>query len=159
MEVLRRWWRVGYPIYGIGLLAGLVMMWLPFKTYQDNEAWAERLRVDGTHVQGVVYKFVHKGRNSDTMHLRYEWAGAERRAEVPCGSVCHTKAGTAVGIWVNPDDPGDFVTDFGTLSGHRGQPQAGIGFAGLVLSGWGVLAAITRLDARRRARRRRARGR
>jgi hypothetical protein len=154
VEILRSWWRVRYPVYMLGIVAGLVMMWLPYKTFHDNDAWEDRLRAEGVPVQGVIDELVHKGRNSNTMHLRYELAGAELWAEVGCWEACHP-ADTPVRIWVNPDDPGDFVTEFGTLSGHRGRVQGGIGMAGLVLSGSMVLTAFTRLDQRRRDRRQR----
>ena len=154
VEILRSWWRMRYPVYVLCIVAGLVMMWLPYKTFHDNNAWEDRLRAEGVPVQGVIDELVHKGRNSNTMHLRYELAGAERRAEVGCWEACHP-AGTRVRIWVNPDDPGDFVTEFGTLSGHRGRVQGVIGAAGLVLSGSMLLAGFTRLGQRRRDRRQR----
>ncbi|MBG6069707.1 DUF3592 domain-containing protein [Micromonospora ureilytica] len=151
VQILRSWWRVRYPVYAFGLAVGLVMMWLPFKTSQDNDAWGRRLRVDGVPAQAVVDELVHKRRN--TMHLRYEFAGAQRQAEVGCWEVC-LPAGSAVRIWVNPNDPGDFVTDFDILSGHRGRLQGVVGAAGLVLSGWMALAVIARGYQRRRDRQR-----
>lgn len=154
VQIFRTWWRVRYPFYLLGIMVGLVMIWLPFKTGNDNDAWEDRLRADGVPVQAVIDEFVHKGRNSDTMHLRYELAGAERRAEVGCWEAC-LPAGTQVRIWVNPEDAGDFVTEFGTLSGHRGRVQGVIGAAGLVLSGSMVLATVSRLDRQRRDRRQR----
>jgi hypothetical protein len=153
VQILRSWWRVRYPVYLLGLVVGMVMMWLPFKTSQDNDAWESRLRIDGVPAQAVIDELVHKQRNSNTMHLRYEVAGAERRAEVGCWEVC-LPAGTEVQVWVNPDDPADFVTEFGTLSGNRGRFQGVIGMAGLILFGSMVLAILTRLLARRRDRRR-----
>ncbi|WBB65207.1 DUF3592 domain-containing protein [Micromonospora sp. WMMD812] len=158
VEILRAWWRVRYPVYAVGILVGLVMMWLPVKTGNDNDAWEDRLRADGVPVQAVIDELIHKGRKSDTMHLRYEFGGAERRAEVGCWEVC-LPAGTPVRIWVDPEDPGDFVTDFGTLSGHRGRVQGVIGAAGLILAGSMVLVGFTRLDRRRRDRRQRDRQR
>ncbi|MFI6244268.1 hypothetical protein ACIBEF_30850 [Micromonospora sp. NPDC050795] len=110
MQILRSWWRVRYPVYALGLVVGMVMLWLPF-------------------------------------------AGAPRQAEVGCWEVC-LAAGSAVRIWVNPDDPDDFVTDFGILSGHRGRLQGVVGAAGLVLSGWMALAVIAHLYQQRRGHRR-----
>ncbi|MEV4120943.1 DUF3592 domain-containing protein [Micromonospora sp. NPDC049645] len=136
----------------LGLAVGLVMMWLPYKTFQDNDAWEGRLRVDGVPAQAVIEELVHKRRNSNTMHLRYEFAGAQRQAEVGCWEVC-LPAGTAVRIWVNPDDPEDFVTEFGTLSGHRGRLQGVVGAAGLVLFGSMMFALFARIGQRRRDRR------
>ncbi|WP_406072745.1 DUF3592 domain-containing protein [Micromonospora sp. NBC_01638] len=154
VQILWSWWRVRYPAYVLGLAVGMVMMWLPVKTFQDNDAWESRLRVDGVPAPAVVDELVHKRRNSNTMHLRYEFAGAQRQAEVGCWEVC-LRAGSAVRIWVNPDDPDDFVTDFGVLSGHRGRLQGVVGAAGLVLSGSMALAVIARLYQQRRDRRRR----
>lgn len=147
VEILRRWWPA------LGIVAGLALIWVPFKTSLDNDAWGERLRAEGVQVQSTVYETEHGARNSNTMHLGYHVAGVRRRAEVACFQVCHP-AGTAVRIWVSPDDPEDFVTDFGMLSGHRGRIQGGIGMAGLVLIvATGILVA-TRLSAMRRERRR-----
>ncbi|MET7951725.1 DUF3592 domain-containing protein [Micromonospora sp. NPDC005324] len=151
VQILRNWWRARYPVYILGLAVGMVMMWLPFMTFQDNDAWASRLRVHGLSAQAVVDELVHKRRN--TMHLRYEFAGAQRQAEVGCWEVC-LPAGSAVRIWVNPNDPEDFVTEFGILSGHRGRLQGVVGAAGLVLSGAMALAVIARGTQRRRDRRR-----
>ncbi|MEU8158447.1 DUF3592 domain-containing protein [Micromonospora sp. NPDC048986] len=151
VQILRSWWLARYPVYALGLAVGLVMMWLPLKTFQDDDAWGRRLRVNGVPAQAVVDELVHKRRN--TMHLRYEFAGAQRQAEVGCWEVC-LPAGSAMQIWVNPDDPEDFVTDFGILSGHRGRLQGVIGAAGLVLSGWMALATVARGYQRRRDRRR-----
>lgn len=39
VQNLRSWWRARYPVYALGLLVGMVMMWLPFKTFEDNDAW------------------------------------------------------------------------------------------------------------------------
>lgn len=39
VQILRSWWRARYPVYVLGLLVGMVMMWLPFKTFKDNDAW------------------------------------------------------------------------------------------------------------------------
>ncbi|WP_198041571.1 DUF3592 domain-containing protein [Micromonospora chokoriensis] len=144
---------MGYPVYLLGFLVGVAMLWLPFKTFHDNDAWADRLKVDGVPAQAVISELVHKRRNSNTMHLRYEFAGAQRQAEVGCWEVC-LPAGTAVRIWVNPDDPDDFVAEFGTLSGHRGRIQGVIGAAGFVLSGLMVAATLTLFLGRRCDRRR-----
>lgn len=154
VEILRRWWRMRYPGYLLGVVVGLVMMWLPYKTYHDNEAWQEQLRTDGVPTQGVIDQLIRDRRGKATMHLRYEFAGLERRVEVACMEVCHP-AGTSVRIWVNPDDPVDFVTDFGMLSGHRGRFQGVIGVVGLILSGSMALAGYSRLAQRRHEHRRR----
>ncbi|MCG5435100.1 DUF3592 domain-containing protein [Micromonospora foliorum] len=153
VPILRSLWRARYPVYLLGLAVGLVMMWLPFKTFQDNDAWGRQLRVHGVPAQAVVDELVHKRRNSNTMHLRYELSGAQHQAEVGCWEVC-LPSGSAVQIWVNPNDPGDFVTDFDMLSGHRGRLQGVVGAAGLVLSGLMAVAVIGRGYQRRRDRRR-----
>ncbi|MEV1158084.1 DUF3592 domain-containing protein [Micromonospora chokoriensis] len=154
VKIVRIWWRMRYPAYVLGIVAGVGMMWLPVKTFDDNEAWGARLRDDGLPVQAVVYATVHKGRNSNTMHVRYQVGAAQRQAEVGCWEVC-LPADAAVRIWVNPDDPDDFVTEFGTLSGHRGRLQGVVGAAGLVLFGTMLAAVVGRFLGRRRDRRRR----
>ncbi|MFJ2083725.1 DUF3592 domain-containing protein [Micromonospora chokoriensis] len=154
VKIVRIWWRMRYPAYLLGIVAGVVMMWLPVKTFDDHEAWGARLRDDGLPVQAVVYETVHKGRNSNTMHVRYQVGGAQRQAEVGCWEVC-LPADAAVRIWVNPDDPDDFVTELGTLSGHRGRLQGVVGAAGLILAGTMLAAVVGRFLGRRRDRRRR----
>lgn len=154
VKIVQSCWRMRYPAYLLGIVVGMVMMWLPVKTFNDTDAWEDRLRADGVPIQAVIYETVHKGRNSNTMHMRYQVAGAARQAEVGCWEVC-LPADTAVRIWVNPDDPDDFVTEFGTLSGNRGRLQGVVGAAGLILSGTMLAAVVGRFLGRRRDRRRR----
>ncbi|WFE51886.1 DUF3592 domain-containing protein [Micromonospora sp. WMMD1155] len=155
VKIVRIWWRWRYPAYLLGIVAGMVMMWLPLKTFDDQEAWETRLRADGVPIQAVIHETVYKARNSRTMHLRYQFAGVPHRAEVGCWEVC-LPADTSVRIWVDPDDPEDFVTEFGTLSGHRGRLQGVIGAAGLILAGTTLAAVVGHFLGRRRDRRRRA---
>ncbi|BEL06683.1 hypothetical protein Q0Z83_048740 [Actinoplanes sichuanensis] len=152
MDFVRSWWELRLPFYGLGAVAGLLMVWLPYQTHLDNVAWGERLRQEGAPAQAVVYDLEHQPRNSNTMHLRYDAGGARHWTEVPCEQVCHP-AGTPVAIWVSPADPSDFVTDFGVLSGHRGRVQGGIGVVGFVLFVSMALLTLDRLSRRRRDRR------
>ena len=55
--------------------------------------------------------------------------GRTYEQEVGCVKVCRL-IGDEVLIWVNPADPGDFVTDFDQLSGHRGRIQGVLGVVG-----------------------------
>jgi hypothetical protein len=158
METLRNWWRLRYPFHVLGIVSGLLMLWLPYQTFLDENAWADRLRAEGVPARAVVHDLVRKARNSNTMHVRYEVADVLYRAEVACRQVCHP-AGTPVQIWVSPDDPGDFVTDFGTLSGHRGRFQGVVGAAGFVLAVSMTGLAAARLSRQRRDRRLRDRKR
>ncbi|WP_433788525.1 DUF3592 domain-containing protein [Actinoplanes sp. CA-252034] len=153
MEILRRRQHARHLFPVLGIVAGLVLIAVPFKTSLDNDAWGDRLRTEGVQVQAVVFETEYGPRNSRTMHLGYDVADVRHRAEVACRQVCHP-AGTAVRIWVSPHDPGDFVTDFGVLSGHRGRLQGGIGMAGLVLFVAMVILVGSRLADRRRERRR-----
>ncbi|MEU8663716.1 DUF3592 domain-containing protein [Actinoplanes philippinensis] len=143
-------WTVGV----LGIVAGFAMMWLPYQTSLDNDAWARQLRARGAPAQATVHDVGYAARNSSTMYLDYDVAGVPHRAEVGCWQVCHP-AGTRVSIWISPDDPADFATDFGVLSGHRGRIQGGIGMVGLVLFVSTVVVALARLSQRRRDRQRR----
>ncbi|MEV4280529.1 hypothetical protein [Actinoplanes xinjiangensis] len=44
MEILRRRWHVRYPGYLLGPGIGLVMPWLPDKTFHDQAARVQRRR-------------------------------------------------------------------------------------------------------------------
>jgi hypothetical protein len=52
-------------------------------------------------------------------------------------------------LGVNPADPGDFVTDFGKLSGHRGRVQAALGALGFGVLVLTVPALLSRIPLRR----------
>ena len=82
------------------------------------------------------------------MYFSYEVDGRTHAQEVACFEVCRA-AGAEVPIWVNPADPGDFVTDFGQLSGHRGRVQGVLGVVGLAVLGVGVVLTLSRIRRRR----------
>lgn len=139
-----------YPFYCLGILAGLALIWWPYSTQRNLDEWAVQLRQQGTPAEAVIYDQVTKSGgnrspNSETMHVRYDFADQTRVGEVGCWDVCWP-AGTPVRIWVNPADPGDFVAEFGTLSGNRGRIQGGFGAAGFVLTVVSIGATILRLN-------------
>ncbi|MBM0275477.1 hypothetical protein JM949_08430 [Micromonospora sp. STR1s_6] len=89
MTIVRSWWRLRYPAYLLGVVAGMVMMWLPVKTFNDNGAWEDRLRAEGVPVEAVIHETVHKRRISNTMHLRYQVGGASSGRRVwSCPARC-----------------------------------------------------------------------
>lgn len=160
---LRRCWDARYPFYCLGVVVGLAFVWWPYSTQRDLDDWAVQLRKGGVPAEAVVYdRVIKRGGNkspaSETMHLRYDFAGHTRTGEVGCWVVCEPP-GTPVRIWINPADPADFVAEFGTLSGNRGRVQAGFGAAGAVLAflvGMATIGRLSRGRAYRRNRRRKA---
>ncbi|WP_433494800.1 DUF3592 domain-containing protein [Micromonospora sp. CA-248089] len=147
--------------YVLLAVAGGVLLWLPFHTQSALDDWGVTLRERGTPAQALVVDQVTKSggnrsSSSRTMYFRYVVDGRTHSQEVPCFEVCRA-TGTEVPIWVNPADPGDFVTDYGQLSGHRGRVQGVLGAVGLVALGTGVTLMLSRIQRRRAARPRRPR--
>lgn len=130
-------------------VAGAALLWLPFHTQTALDDWGVTLRERGTPARATVVDQVtesggNRGSSSSTMYFSYVVDGRTHSREVPCFEVCRA-AGTEVPIWVNPADPGDFVTDFGQLSGHRGRVQGVLGVVGLVALGTGVVLTLSRI--------------
>ncbi|HCT81852.1 MAG TPA: hypothetical protein DGG94_22770 [Micromonosporaceae bacterium] len=137
------------------LLVGGALLYTPFHHFRHLDAWEKELRERGKPAQALVFNRVTKpggNRSSDktTMYFQYDLDGVRTEAEVGCVQVC-LYAGTTVAIWVNPDDPTDFVTEFDQLSGHRGRFQGVLGAAGAVLL---FLTPVIALSRRRASRRR-----
>ncbi|MET8147354.1 DUF3592 domain-containing protein [Actinoplanes sp. NPDC049668] len=152
------WRSSGWVTLGCALLvvAGSALLWLPFHTQLALDDWAAELRATGVPARALVHDRVRKeGGNraspSTTMYFRYELAGRAYEREVGCVEVCRP-VGDEVSIWVNPADPGDFVTDFDQLSGHRGRTQGGLGVAGFVLLVLAVPPLLSRIPSARRRR-------
>ncbi|GAB3810890.1 DUF3592 domain-containing protein [Micromonospora zhanjiangensis] len=124
------------------VVAGGALLWLPFHTQSALDDWGTELRATGMPARAVVYDRVTKRKT--TMHLRYELAGRTYEQEVGCVQVC-LSAGDEVSIWANPADPGDFVTDFEQLSGHRGRVQGGLGAVGFVILIFAVPLLLSRV--------------
>lgn len=135
------------------VVAGGVLLWLPFHTQYALDDWQTELRASGVPAKAVVYDQVTKrGGNrtsaSTTMYFRYEIAGGTYEQEVGCVKVC-LSIGEEVPIWVNPADPSDFVTDFDELSGHRGRIQGGLGVAGFTILVLAVPMMLSRIPFQR----------
>ncbi|MEU7757416.1 MULTISPECIES: DUF3592 domain-containing protein [Micromonospora] len=135
--------------YALLAVAGAALLWLPFHTQSALDDWAVTLRERGTPARATVVDQVtesggNKGSSSSTMYFSYVVDGRTHAQEVACFEVCRA-AGTEVPIWVNPADPGDFVTDFGQLSGHRGRVQGVLGAVGLAALGTGVVLTLSRI--------------
>ncbi|MEV5769004.1 DUF3592 domain-containing protein [Micromonospora sp. NPDC052213] len=112
------------------LVVGGALLWLPFHTQYALDDWKTDLRAQGVPARALVHDRVSKrGGTSTTMHVRYELSGRTYTREVACFEVCRS-VGDEMRIWVNRGDPGDFVTDFDQLSGHRGRVQGGLGAVG-----------------------------
>ncbi len=130
-------------------VAGAALLWLPFHTQTALDDWGVTLRERGTPARATVVDQVtesggNRSSSSRTMYFSYVVDGRTHSQEVPCFEVCRA-AGTEVPIWVNPADPGDFVTDFGQLSGHRGRVQGVLGVVGLAALGTGVVLTLSRI--------------
>ncbi|MBF5028713.1 MULTISPECIES: DUF3592 domain-containing protein [unclassified Micromonospora] len=135
--------------YALLAVAGATLLWLPFHTQSALDDWGVTLRERGTPARATVVDQVtesggNKGSSSSTMYFSYVVEGRTHAQEVPCFEVCRA-AGAEVPIWVNPADPGDFVTDFGQLSGHRGRVQGVLGVVGLAALGAGVVLTLSRI--------------
>ncbi|MFJ6150540.1 DUF3592 domain-containing protein [Micromonospora profundi] len=135
------------------VVAGGALLWLPFHTQFELDDWAAELRTRGVPARAVVDDRVTKeGGNrespSTTMYFRYDLSGRTYEQEVGCVEVCRS-AGDEVSIWVNPADPGDFVTDFGQLSGHRGRVQGVLGAVGFGILVLAVPLLLSRVPFRR----------
>ncbi|MEU1966700.1 DUF3592 domain-containing protein [Micromonospora sediminicola] len=136
------------------LVAGGALLWLPIHTQNELDDWQAELRIHGVPKRALVHDQVTKrGGTSKTMYFRYEVDGRTYEREVACVEVCRS-IGDEVPIWVNRVDPGDFVTDFGQLSGHRGRLQGGLGAAGFMLLVVAIPLALSRLPWPSRSRRR-----
>ncbi|MEV4479054.1 hypothetical protein [Micromonospora coxensis] len=113
------------------LLLGAALLWLPFHTAREQDRWAVELRERGRPAQAYVYD-VRTERSRTTAYVRYQLDGVSHEQEIACMQVCPAWRST-VPIRVSRTDPGDFVTDYGQLSGHRGRVQGVLGAVGFVL--------------------------
>lgn len=132
------------------LATGAAPIFLPVHTQLELDDWAVELRRTGVPAQGYIFEQSISDRDRRTMHFRYQADGVTHQEGVGCWEVC-PQPGVTVPIWYNADDPLDFVTDFGELSGDRGMAQGLLGVAGLVLVGVSVwLVFVARDQARLR---------
>ncbi|MBU8858445.1 MULTISPECIES: DUF3592 domain-containing protein [unclassified Micromonospora] len=143
------WPGIAYVLLAV---AGGALLWLPFHTQAALDDWGATLRERGTPARALVVDQVtenggNRKSSSSTMYFSYVVDGRTHSQEVACFEVCRA-AGTEVPIWVNPADPGDFVTDFGQLSGHRGRVQGVLGVVGLAALGTGVVLTLSRIRRR-----------
>ncbi|GGN71757.1 hypothetical protein GCM10010112_39360 [Actinoplanes lobatus] len=139
-------------------MAGAALAWLPLHTQSELDDWAAELWTTGTPATATVRDRITReggNRSSDdtTMYVRYELDGRLHEAEVACFEVC-LPVGATVPIRVSAADPADFVTDFGQLSGHRGETQGVLGVIGLFLLIAGISWSVKLVRARPRPRRR-----
>ncbi|MEU5907895.1 DUF3592 domain-containing protein [Micromonospora sp. NPDC047527] len=131
------------------VVAGGALLWLPFHTQFALDDWMAELRATGVPARAVVYNRVtDDGGNREspatTMFVRYELSGRTYEQEVGCVEVCRP-VGDEMSIWVNPADPGDFVTDFDQLSGHRGRAQGVLGAVGFGILVMAVPLLLSRI--------------
>ena len=133
------------------VLVGGSLLYLPLHTHRDLERWAAELRRTGVPAQAYVFdRITRDGRT--TMYLRFAAGGLVREEAIGCEPVC-LEAGATPRIWYDPADPGDFVTDFGRLSGDRGDVQGVLGVVGFFVTLAGVGMIAIRIDTAARFRR------
>ncbi|WP_157745063.1 hypothetical protein [Micromonospora coxensis] len=118
-------------ILPVVLLLGAALFSVPFQTRRDQDRWAVELRERGRPAQAYVYD-VRTERSRTTVYVRYALDSVTHEQEIACVQVCPAWRST-VPIRVSRTDPGDFVTDYGQLSGHRGRVQGVLGAVGFVL--------------------------
>jgi hypothetical protein len=116
-----------------GPVTGAALMYLPVHTFSELGDWERELRRTGVPTQGYVFDQSGSDGGSQAMHFRYQADGVTHEEVVRCNPAC-LPTGATPGIWYNPADPLDFVTDFGELSGDRGMPQGFLGIAGFFSS-------------------------
>ncbi len=149
-----QWWRA--IAWSALLVIGAALLYLPYKTQRELDRWRVELRERGHPAQAHVYYYEEKRRGrrlSQAMFVTYDIRGRSHQQEVPCYSAC-LSAGQAMSIFVNPDDPSDFVTEYRELSGNRGRVQGvlgAVGFSAMLLAALAlILPAVPSRDRRRR---------
>jgi uncharacterized protein DUF3592 len=124
-------WLVGMALMALGGF----LVYQPFHHASALERYAGQLRATGVEVPTTVqWQQTGTDRHGNPIYEPFLWyhTGDEDspHLEPYACDVC-PRAGSTVRIWVNPDDPLDFVDENGTLSGDRNRSQALIGFLGL----------------------------
>jgi hypothetical protein len=129
------------------LVSGAYLVYLPFHRSVELVGYADQLHRSGEPVEAhamVHVEFITdaKGRrNSYTVReLDYEFHDTKHRLPLNCDSPC-PHDGDKIMIWVNPNDPVDYVDEYGTLSGDRNDFPALLGVAGIgvIFLGFAVL--------------------
>jgi hypothetical protein len=117
------------------LAAGVFLIYLPFHRAAQLDRYANHLRTSGEPVQATLDEDVEifhdvKPKKITTRKLVYEFHDTRHEEAFNCAGPCPVK-GTKVRIWVNPNDPLDYVDEYGTLSGDRNRLSAVLGLAGV----------------------------
>ena len=147
-------WLVGTAV----LVFGGFLVYQPFHHASALEHYAAHLRATGVETPTTVqWEQTGTDRRGNPIYEPFLWYHTgdddNPHLEPYACDLCPRQGGT-VRIWVNPNDPLDFVDENGTLSGDRNRSQALIGFLGLgtVVLGFAILV----LPVPRRLRRWRA---
>jgi hypothetical protein len=129
------------------LVGGGLLMYEPFRHAHELDRYGDHLRQIGAQVRATVAapQVPIRTRNSryrSVTYLDFEFHGQRFRDDFACDRPGCPRPGATVLIWVNPNDPHDFVDQYGTLSGNRnGRRQAfGVVGLGMVVAGIAIVA-------------------
>jgi hypothetical protein len=114
------------------LVAGVLLVYQPFRRAHELDRYGDQLRRTGERVQAVVVgKVEDRGKRKLVCHLGYDFHGVSYEDAVDCANP--DPGSRAVLIWVNPKDPHDYVTQDGVLSGTRNKAGFLLGVLGAAL--------------------------
>jgi hypothetical protein len=129
------------------LVGGAYLVYRPFQWSAELAGYADQLRRSGEPIEAHAMVHVesytgYKGQRKSytVVELDYEFHDTKHRLPLDCDSPC-PHDGDKVMIWVNPNDPVDYVDQYGTLSGDRNDFPALLGLAGIgvIFLGFAVL--------------------
>ncbi|MER7273238.1 DUF3592 domain-containing protein [Dactylosporangium sp. NPDC000244] len=150
-------------------LAGLTILTLTVIGMVQERAESARLQAAGVLVVADVIDWSSGNRSSRPIafEIAYTYQGEGHVAGVHCNPFhsCPVTSGGVVRIWVDPDRPGHFATDFGDTDGSTSWfTNIGMlvpGVAAALVGGFGAYNTLTRTEQPKpqRPRRRRQRDR
>ena len=132
---------------------GAALITVPFATRRSMDAHAARLRLNGVEaLADVTDRIQHRsGKNIPrevTINLTYTHAGLVYREEIRCEKGCRTN-GQSVRIWLDREDPRDFVTEWGDLDDPFA-PWEWFAYVGAAMAATGIIVLIDPHPRRRR---------
>lgn len=138
-------WLLRLGFTAAAFVIGGILISTPYRHQRGLDARSVELHRDGVPVSAAVVdredKETGRGRNrTSTIVLSYWLDGRPYREEVLCEKGCGETGGT-VRLWVAPEDPDEFVTEWG----DHNEPQRTaerIGYVGWGVAGVGLLALL-----------------
>jgi hypothetical protein len=115
------------------LVTGVLLVYQPFRRAHELDRYGDQLRRTGERVQAVVVARVEQDGHKRKLvcHLGYDFHSVSYQDAVDCENA--DPGSRAVLIWVNPNDPHDYVTQDGVLSGTRNTVAFLLGVLGAAL--------------------------